>query len=223
MIPKIRSLLSKPKVHLIAYAAPITKNMVHFNELNYYSLPTLPTSFQVPDWLSIDLGIFAGRLYFNYDEYAPLAKYIQGANTMSWDWEQESHNSTAKYFTCQPMEFLHEWLTTRRRGQDVQHTHMGYIIQGRPLHEQHPFFATRVLDISDIVPSIGGVQSGEQVNEADDEDSDVEEDWQLLDVGGAPVNEVVEGDEDENDGVESKSEGSEDEDVVFSAGAEVDE
>lgn len=185
-------------MHLTTYAAPVTKNMVHFNKLTYYALPSLPTDFKVPDWLSVDLGIFAGRLYLNFDEYAPLVEYIQGAISMGWDWEQEGNNSIAKYFTYQPIDFLHEWLITRRRGQDIQHTPMGYICQGRSLHENHPFFTTRVRDLSEIVPpTIGGAKSSGQFDEAD-EDSDVEEDWELLDVGGARVADTPEQSDDES-------------------------
>lgn len=63
-------------VHLITYAAPITKNMLHFNGLSYYILPRLPDGYIAPDWLSIELGIFAGRLYINFPEYTPLTNYL---------------------------------------------------------------------------------------------------------------------------------------------------
>lgn len=39
--------------------------MLHFNGLSYYVLPRLPDGYKAPDWLSIELGIFAGRLYIN--------------------------------------------------------------------------------------------------------------------------------------------------------------
>ncbi|TGO44474.1 hypothetical protein BCON_0512g00030 [Botryotinia convoluta] len=68
LIPMIRT-ARKPIVHLITYAAPITKSMQHFNGLSYYVLPSLLNGYKIPEWLSIELGIFAGRLYINHIEY----------------------------------------------------------------------------------------------------------------------------------------------------------
>lgn len=50
--------------------------MLHFNNLMYYSLPRLPKNWKPPTWLTIELGIFAGRLYFEFGEYAALANYL---------------------------------------------------------------------------------------------------------------------------------------------------
>jgi hypothetical protein len=65
LIPLIRA-QRQPKVHLITYAASVTKNMVHFNKLSYYVLPRLPVGYKPPSWFSIELGIFAGRLYIDF-------------------------------------------------------------------------------------------------------------------------------------------------------------
>ena len=53
------------RTYLITYAAPVTKQMLVFDTLKFYTVPALPKSWQVPAWLVRDLGIFAGRLYFN--------------------------------------------------------------------------------------------------------------------------------------------------------------
>ena len=132
----------EPMVYLIAYAAPITKSMQHFNGLSYYILPSLPNGYKIPEWLSIEIGIFAGRLYINFTEYAPLSDYLQLAH------ETTSHSlpnfpGDASIFTKNPIEFLLEWLTLRRKGQEIMHTPMGYICQARSLHEGLPFFASR--------------------------------------------------------------------------------
>jgi len=50
--------------------------MLHFNDLKYYAVPTLPKSWRAPLWLKIELGIFAGRLYFEYEEYASLCTFL---------------------------------------------------------------------------------------------------------------------------------------------------
>ncbi|KAK6591814.1 hypothetical protein H4I96_12091 [Botrytis cinerea] len=49
----------------------------------------------------------------------------------------------ASIFTKNPIDFLLEWLTLRRKGQEIMHTPMGYICQARSLHEGLPFFASR--------------------------------------------------------------------------------
>jgi hypothetical protein len=35
---------------------------------------------------------------------------------------------------------VHEWLSLRRKGQDFEHTPMGFVTTGKPLTENHPFF-----------------------------------------------------------------------------------
>ena len=60
----------------MTYAAPVTRKMLHFNNLNYYAIPALPKHWKAPTWLTIELGIFAGRLYFEYNEYSDLCKFL---------------------------------------------------------------------------------------------------------------------------------------------------
>jgi len=62
--------------HLIVYSAPVTRRMLHFNNLDYHSTPPLPPTFKAPVWLKIELGIFSGRLYFSWDEYDKLCAYV---------------------------------------------------------------------------------------------------------------------------------------------------
>lgn len=182
MIPIIRA-VRKPKVHLITYAAPVTKNMLHFNGLSYYTLPRLPTGYTVPDWFSIELGIFAGRLYINFPECAPLKEYLQLADKTDTETTQ-SNSEHVDVFTKNPVNFLLEWLTLCRKGQDIMHTPMGYVCQGRPLHESHPFFVARCADAGEVVtPSVGG-RIGGNVEEAEDGDTDVEDEWGQVDHSG---------------------------------------
>ncbi len=132
LIPIMRA---KSAVHLITYAAPFTKDMEHFNNLSYYVLPPLPSGHRVPQWLSIQLGMFAGRLYADFSECAALAKYLEhSANLVRW---------------VNPARFLLEWLVLRRKGQDVMHTPVGYVCQGRSLREDHPFFVSRQARLGD--------------------------------------------------------------------------
>jgi hypothetical protein len=62
--------------YLITYAAPVTRKMLHFNNLCYYAIPALPTGWRPPTWLTVELGILAGRLYFQFQEYADLCRYL---------------------------------------------------------------------------------------------------------------------------------------------------
>lgn len=55
------------------------------------------------------------------------------------------------------------------------HTPMGYICQGRPLHESHSFFAARNTDATDVETLPTGVRLSDDVDEAEDEYSDPEE------------------------------------------------
>jgi hypothetical protein len=180
LIPIIRA-ARKPMVHLITYAAPVTKNMLHFNGLSYYVLPSLPVgSTLIPDWLSIELGIFAGCLYINFAERAPLMKYLQLADKTDTEAPQ-SISEQVGLFTNNPVNFLLEWLTLCRKGQDILHTPMGYVCQGRPLHESHPFFVARSADAGGVVPPSMGGRTGGTVDEVEDGDTDVEDEWDAVD------------------------------------------
>ncbi|KAJ9255026.1 hypothetical protein DTO207G8_3210 [Paecilomyces variotii] len=114
-------------VHLILYAAPVTKRMQHFNRLAYYSIPSLPVEWTPPPWLPVEIGILAGRLYFDFSEYTSLLDRFQSQRT--------------KIGTL--LEFIQEWSVLRRSGQNISHTPMGFLCQGLPLDEGHPFFSTR--------------------------------------------------------------------------------
>ncbi|RAL58205.1 hypothetical protein DID88_002308 [Monilinia fructigena] len=144
------------------------KSMQHFNGLSYYVLPNLPNGCKTPEWLSIELGIFAGRLYINFTEYAALSDYLQLAH-------ETTSNSLlncagdASIFTKNPLDFLSEWLTLRRKGQDIMHTPMGYICQARSLHESLPFFASRSARNKELEkPS--EVETQSDINEPEDSD-----------------------------------------------------
>lgn len=176
LIPIVRARAAgKPKVHLIAYAAPVTKSMLHFNRLSYYALPCLPGGYTLPDWLPIELGIFAGRLYIDFPECAPLMKYLELAENIGTDAPQSKFEHIG-IRTKNPVEFLLEWLTICRKGQDIMHTPMGYICQGRPLRESHPFFAARSTDLREIEKPPGRIRSSSDADEAEDRDLNFEDD-----------------------------------------------
>jgi hypothetical protein len=166
--------LDQPVCHLIVYSAPITRRMLQFNSLDYYAIPPLPKNFQAPTSLKVELGIFAGRLYFEWDEYEHILSYlgIQGAQEVGDESLQAVQDGA---FTAKPLTFLHEWLAVRRKGQDFEHTPMGFITTGKPLFADQPFFSTATEDenAGANVPSATGRVLQ---NEDDDDESDDDED-----------------------------------------------
>lgn len=75
VIPLIRK-SRRPSTSLLTYAAPVTRRMMQFNNLNYYTIPAMPTGWEAPKWLMIELGLFASRLYFEFEEYTSMRKYL---------------------------------------------------------------------------------------------------------------------------------------------------
>lgn len=116
--------------------------MLHFSALAYYALPTLPDSHDIPHWLTIELGFFAGRLYMDFDECAPLVQYIENTDNN----ERQSHG-----LGTNPISFLLEWLSLRRKGQDIVHIPVGYVCQGRPLDRGHAFFVTQGVEDKGVI------------------------------------------------------------------------
>lgn len=190
---------ASPPTHVLTYAAPVTRKMLHFNDLQYYAVPTLPSDWEAPLWLRTELGIYAGRLYFEYPEYSSLLEYLsvrEEAGRIGEDEvddvalqvdmvEEEAETPTvesdieqkAKAFSREPLTFLQEWLAVRRKGQDFAHTPMGFICQGKQLLESHPFFSPNDSDqirkevqIKKAGTTSGGEDDGDAEGEFCDED-----------------------------------------------------
>ncbi|KAI1741165.1 hypothetical protein F4680DRAFT_464954 [Xylaria scruposa] len=124
LLELLRGEEGKPFVHLIAYAAPITKAMNHFNRLEFYSIPELSKEDTIPEQIRIELGILAGRLYIEQSELEGLRNYMRVSKASAKD-----SNKIAE----DPASFLLEWLTIRRKTVDVLHTPMGFICTGREM------------------------------------------------------------------------------------------
>ncbi|KAH6616239.1 hypothetical protein B0J18DRAFT_469477 [Chaetomium sp. MPI-SDFR-AT-0129] len=65
-----------PRVHLLTYASPVTRRMMEFNNLTFFSIPQLPKNWEAPQWLKTELGLLAGRLYFQWPEHAEICKFL---------------------------------------------------------------------------------------------------------------------------------------------------
>ncbi|KAI0880451.1 uncharacterized protein GGS22DRAFT_84023 [Annulohypoxylon maeteangense] len=61
---------------LLTYAAPVTRRMMHFNKLSFYSMPPISGDWQPSEWLATELGFFAGRLYFDWSEYHSICNML---------------------------------------------------------------------------------------------------------------------------------------------------
>ncbi|ORY62516.1 uncharacterized protein BCR38DRAFT_467122 [Pseudomassariella vexata] len=164
-----------PKSHLVTYAAPTTRRMIHFSKLSYFAVPALPQDWEAPMWLSTEIGLFAGRLYFTFDEYSAVCEMLgvdeiatgtdehsileesttetgessnsesikdplDGAGDSADMVARTSEGASLNRLTPKPYTFTREWLAIRRRGQDFVQTPMGFIVHGKPLHSDHPFF-----------------------------------------------------------------------------------
>jgi hypothetical protein len=165
LIHSLRVQHTPAKVHLLTYSAPVTKKMLPFSGVAYHAVPKLPEDHVMPDWLTIEVGILAGRLYATFEECGRISKYI------------ESHASGDQTggLGKKAVSFLLEWLALRRKGQDVLHTPMGYICQGCPLDPAHAFFAVsggkeEVVHQSGHVEEHENVVGDDGVEEEDDED-----------------------------------------------------
>ncbi|CRG89375.1 N-(5-amino-5-carboxypentanoyl)-L-cysteinyl-D-valine synthase [Talaromyces islandicus] len=193
LIPRLRK-AQKPDVHLIIYAAPVTKRMLHFNRLDYYSFPRLPKNWSPPPWLPFEIGILAGRLYFDFSEYDRLLNILQCRVGKSTD------NSVSKIDDVSVelknnhneglLTFLQEWLAFRRQGQDISHTPMGYMCQGLPLRNDHSFWAFTKIEEQNDKANSQFFAEGQRFTEgehegyydSDDEGGFIDENGDLIDL-----------------------------------------
>ncbi|KAI5460281.1 hypothetical protein BGZ63DRAFT_454593 [Mariannaea sp. PMI_226] len=227
LIPMLRDKNLHFSTHLLTYAAPVTRKMLQFNDLDYYSIPPLPLGWTAPDWLRVELGLFAGRLYFEWREYEHICTLlgVEGgiaaetdiATPMDMDGavdedvaeesdeRQLAHDvrpETSHKFASKPLTFVQEWLAIRRRGQDYAHSPMGFLSQGKSLQAEHLFFtqATEETPCHDQIPLA-------PVTHRDDNDGgnyDGDDDYQGVDDMGA--NKEAESDVDDDHIVYDESE-----------------
>jgi hypothetical protein len=162
---------AKQSVHLLTYSAPVTRKMLQFNDMNYYAIPPLAEDWIAPQWLQVQVGLFAGRLYLPFAELTHVLEFLGITNDESR--EQPSHEqqetdilpldvtkdfsedqepidsivgamagkqTRAQLAKVRMLNFLHEWLELRAKGQDFAQTPMGYVCSGKVLTEEHPFF-----------------------------------------------------------------------------------
>lgn len=163
----------KPRVWLLCYAAPVTRSMQNFNSLVYYTIPSWTNGRLFPEFLTVEIGIVAGRLYFNYSEY----KYLLFWLGILSDEGGDEISSGRTFMACgfpfkESLNFLQEWLTYRRQTLDILHTPMGFVCQRRTLYNGHSFFASNTSNSQNIHQIARFRNSSVNRQESDDDDNE---------------------------------------------------
>ncbi|KID60497.1 uncharacterized protein G6M90_00g066920 [Metarhizium brunneum] len=164
IMPVLRN-MDTPLVWLLGYTAPVTKSMQVFNCLSYLAVPNWPRNSTLPTWLSIEVGILSGRLYFKFLEYNALLSWL-GVHPD----EQQSASSMGIRIS-EPLQFLQEWVTYRRQTDDILNTPVGFVCQRQHLHEGHFFFLSHEANYE----SAASISSDEPRLEETDEDGDADD------------------------------------------------
>jgi hypothetical protein len=177
--------------------------MLHFNNLDYCAVPALPADFKAPLWLKVELGILAGRLYFEFEEYQAIKDFLgitdcediekavevktASDGLTPEDWVEASTPPPTKtnqkpLFTSRPVSFMNEYLAIVRKDSDVTATPMGYLLSQKPLTSNHSFFAER--KVEDVRKKIATMRQ-EAVEEKKEEYLDEGDDFEVLETGPA--------------------------------------
>ncbi|KAG6887948.1 hypothetical protein C0995_011388 [Termitomyces sp. Mi166 len=148
-VNKLLPMIWKNKhVHLHVYAPRVNKNMKSTEDLRFFTVPPLPTSSDplafAPD-LILQLNLFAGQLYLkDFETYQRLCRVlgIIGAESGPRIWDSDGFvkpedRTGAMKEQCQmavsPVMFLKELFSLRRKGMGYAPTHMGNILNVKPL------------------------------------------------------------------------------------------
>lgn len=134
----------------------------------------------MPSWLSIEIGIMAGRLYLPYDHFTQLRCCLKVDErveplVMMDDAHRSRKRILPNFGILNPQslsKFLTEWISYRSRSSDIMHTPMGYLIENRELPENHPFFTSRLksraIETRSVVDQIWPIKNAE-AEDSDDE------------------------------------------------------
>ncbi|KAE8369244.1 hypothetical protein BDV27DRAFT_153320 [Aspergillus caelatus] len=141
LVPALR-MQKAPTTHLLVYAAPFTRKMTPFNQLDFYAVPPLKDDNRFPTTLKIELGILSGRLYLDFEEYSETLQYLNIVSTSATGAKISGNPAVDERgeFADDPLRFLQEWLAVTRKGREFGHTPAGYICQGRQLSKNHSIF-----------------------------------------------------------------------------------
>jgi hypothetical protein len=139
------------EVHLHIYSPKVTQSMRSLDDLKFFCIPPLPSSWVLPRTpVSLQLNLWAGQLYLpDYQEYLQLCgflgiytKEIRSVGDIPIQLDgfiRPEHRENAPRsgcpFTESPVPFLKGLIGLRRKGMGFMSTHMGKILYARPLTE----------------------------------------------------------------------------------------
>jgi hypothetical protein len=147
LLPLIRR---SKKVHLHQYSARVTQTMKSFENLMFYCIPSLPSSWVSPPIdLRNRLNLWAGQLYLeDLETYVRLCNFL-GLYTIGTpidlpiqaDGFIQPHHRLGialpySPFNESPMPFLRELTGLRRKGMGYLSSHLGKIIHARSLTQK---------------------------------------------------------------------------------------
>ncbi|KAH7217697.1 hypothetical protein DER44DRAFT_754746 [Fusarium oxysporum] len=150
LLPKLRR-IQTPTTFLLTYTSAFTRSLLEVGTLAYCPVPTPEKELAIPSWLSIEIGLMAGRLYLPYDEYTQLRICLEveeraDPSVITNDVHRRRKHILPNFgiINAQSLsKFLTEWVPHRSRSSDIIHTPMGYLIENRDLPENHPFFTSK--------------------------------------------------------------------------------
>lgn len=153
---------SSQAVSLHTYTPRVLRGMDSFENLSFYSVPSLPALSRPPfltPSISDKLNLFAGQLYLeDFEAYLRICDFL-GIYTGDGTMDGTSENSmtlapekiqsdgfvqpeyrvntlmakSTSPFRQSPVPFLRQLFSLRRKGNTFDSTHMGKVLNGRPL------------------------------------------------------------------------------------------
>ena len=143
LLPVIRK---SNKVRLHTYAPRVTSSMCSFSDLTFYSIPNSPaTPWSAPAHTRTLLNLLAGQLYFDSTkEYEracvllALSMAHPGATYIDRNGFVPPNHRTGKDspFARSMIPMLKKLIGLRRKGMDYSRTHLGQILNGKPLGDE---------------------------------------------------------------------------------------
>ncbi|KAI9446786.1 hypothetical protein H4582DRAFT_2167559 [Lactarius indigo] len=120
LLPVIRK---SDKVRLHIYASRVTASMRSFSELTFHTIPESPAgAWTAPAYIRTELNLFSGQLYFDNKEVDGFVcqPHRTGGNSP---------------FSVSVTSTFKELTGFRRKGMSYNRTHLGQVLDARPLSE----------------------------------------------------------------------------------------
>ncbi|EIW76857.1 hypothetical protein CONPUDRAFT_130199 [Coniophora puteana RWD-64-598 SS2] len=144
------SITQSTKVHLHVFTPRLTQEIQPCDDFSLFNIPSLqPLNYVLPE-IRMQLALFSGQLYLeNSDAYLQLCKFLgvvaediadQHIKALPDGFVQPSQRPpgirSETPFTRTPILALAELMNIRRKGMSFDETHIGKIINARPVSQQ---------------------------------------------------------------------------------------